>query len=453
MTKTPAKLRREVLSRIEPPADLTRRARSTARDLMTKLRRLATTRGLRVQPRLVGSLAKDTHLRDPLDVDVFILFPPATPRPTLEKEGIFLGQRVLKKPVLKYAEHPYVHGTANGFAVDVVPAYKLETVAGRLSAVDRSPFHTDFVRRKATSRHRQEIRLLKRFLRGIHCYGAETATGGVSGYLAELLILKYRSLDHAIEAMAKWSEPVQLSLGRRATAMGGPLVFIDPVDATRNAAAAVTPITFARLQRAARAYAQRPAPEFFFPRDAEAADAAHLERLLGARPTVGFRAPPPPGRPETRLPQAQRLATKIRRRLEDEGFLIPHAEAHLLEDGSALLLFEHKPSALPPTYEHRGPREGDTEHGERFRAKWADHPDAAGTPRLDSGRWTVDVRRRQRTPTEILDPLRADLLQGFGYSETAMQEAAVVSGTDLSGPKAHHLPLTLLLERRDPWEW
>jgi tRNA nucleotidyltransferase (CCA-adding enzyme) len=111
-----------------------------------------------VTPRLVGSLAKDTHLARPLDVDVFILFPKETARDVLEREGLAMGRAVVPQPVLKYAEHPYVHGVVDGFEVDVVPAYRLRSAAGRLSAVDRTPFHTAFVKRRATPRHRAEIR-------------------------------------------------------------------------------------------------------------------------------------------------------------------------------------------------------------------------------------------------------------------------------------------------------
>jgi tRNA nucleotidyltransferase (CCA-adding enzyme) len=47
-----------------------------------------------------------------------------------------------------------------------------------------------------------EVRLLKKFMKGTGVYGAEIKIGGFSGYLCELLILKYRSFAQTIEAFA-----------------------------------------------------------------------------------------------------------------------------------------------------------------------------------------------------------------------------------------------------------
>lgn len=450
MTRTPAALRRRVLERIEPTPARTREAKALAAKLSMRIKRFALARGLRVEPKLVGSLAKDTHLADPLDVDLFLLFPTTTSRPDLEKHGVALGKKVLRKPVLKYAEHPYVHGRVGDLDVDVVPAYKLKDPTGKLSAVDRTPFHTEFVRRRATASQRTEIRLLKRFLRGTRCYGAETATGGFSGYLAELLVLRYGSFDRVLAAAAVWKPPVELSLDAAPTPMGGALVFIDPVDASRNAAAAVHTATLERLQRAAMAYRAKPRWEFFFPNEPQAAARSDLEKLLDQHATLGLEIPPPVGRPETVLPQAQRLGAKVRRQLETEGFEVVRSEAFPLGTKKVLLLFEHRPAELPATYEHRGPRVEDAENVARFGAKWKGRRDRVRGPFEAKGRWHVEARRTARTPRDVLRPRVKDILQGFDVPKTPLP--TLVAGAALAATPARRLALTLFLERRDPWE-
>lgn len=447
--KTPLKLRREVLARVEPTRERTRQAKRVAARLVRDVKRQAVARGLQVEPRLVGSLAKDTHLAD-LDVDVFVLFPPATPRSVLEKKGVALGKAVLRRPVLKYAEHPYVHGRVADFDVDIVPAYKLRDPTGKLSAVDRTPFHTEYVRRHATARHRREIRLLKRFLRGIGAYGAETAVGGVSGYLAELLVLQYGTFDRAIEAMAKWRPPVELSLAGKASPMGGPLVFIDPVDASRNAAAAVQLETFDRLRRAAGAYRRRPSLAFFFPEPQRPATVGRLRSLLARRAVLGLEVPAPKGRPETARPQAQRLVAKLARALEQEGFGVVRTSTHELDRKRFLLLIEHRPATLPETFEHRGPRAEDAANVERFLAKWKTQPDRVGAPRLERGRWVVTTRRSRRTPVGILWDRLEGLLQGFAFERGAAPE--LLDGEKLLSDPRRHLALTVFLRRLDPWQ-
>lgn len=442
----PPALRRQVLAEIQPTPERTREANRVAKRLIQDLRQRARAKGLRVEPRLVGSVAKDTHLASPLDVDIFILFPVSTPRNLLEKHGVALGKAVLRRPILRYAEHPYVHGTINDLSVDIVPAYKLASLEGRLSAVDRTPFHTAFVKKRATPRLRQEIRLLKQFLRGIRCYGAETATGGVSGYLAELLVLKYGSFAKTVDAVAAWKPPVVLSLEKNADPLGGVLCFVDPVDPLRNAAAAVSQTTFDRFGRAARAFRKNPRRTFFFPHDPQSLPVGELRRLLRTRSVLGLEIEPPPGRPETILPRSHRLLSKWRRALHEEGFETWHADAFLLETGRVLLLWEHDPARLPPTYAHRGPRAEDAVHVERFRAQWGRRA------RLEKGRWVVEVRRKERTALELLLPQRAHLLQGFEYAEKAIRDARLVTGLDLAKLEAWRLSLTVFLRRLDPWD-
>lgn len=452
MTAFPPALRRRVLRAIEPPATLTRRAHAAARELARKLNREASALGIAARAKLVGSLAKDTHLADPLDVDLFILFPKSTPRTTLERVGVQLGKKVLRKPVLRYAEHPYVHGEHAGFTVDIVPAYKLSSAQGRLTAVDRTPFHTAYVKRHATARHRREIRLLKRFLRATRCYGAETAVGGVSGYLAELLILKFGTFPGALKAIRDWEPPIELSLGEKSPGLGGVLAFVDPVDLTRNAAAAVTPPTLARLQRAAREFLRRPREAFFFAPTAQTATAREVEALVAPAPLLGLEVPWPKGKPETHLPQALRLLSKIQRVLAERGFRVERSEAAPVGEDGVLLLWLHDPRELPATHTHRGPRADDAENVARFLDKWKGNADAVAPPMVKAGRWTVEVRRRVRSPAALLEPKLAELLEGFEWPSAALRGVRFEAGLELARDARRHEALRRFALALDPWD-
>ena len=97
-----------------------------------------------IEPLLVGSVAKDTYLKEP-DLDVFMLFDPATPRDDLKRMGLDIGRRVLPDGEERYAEHPYIHGFFEGLEVDLVPCYRIVDGSQKMSAVDRTPFHTRYV--------------------------------------------------------------------------------------------------------------------------------------------------------------------------------------------------------------------------------------------------------------------------------------------------------------------
>src|SRR5439155_1489825 len=89
----------------------------------TGTRAIGRVMGLRAKPLLVGSVAKGVHLTG-TEIDIFVAFPPDTPREFLEREGLALGD-VLERPVRMYAEHPYTRGWYDGFEVEVVPCYRI----------------------------------------------------------------------------------------------------------------------------------------------------------------------------------------------------------------------------------------------------------------------------------------------------------------------------------------
>ena len=154
-----------VLRRILPTEDEERRLRAVVRDLTDRLAERITARGLDAKPILVGSVAKGVHLHEP-EVDMFVAFSPDLPREDLEKEGLAFGD-ILERPVRMYAEHPYTRGWYKGFEVEIVPCYKITNAAQRLSAVDRTPLHVDYVLGHLGEDQATEVRLLKAWAEGI----------------------------------------------------------------------------------------------------------------------------------------------------------------------------------------------------------------------------------------------------------------------------------------------
>ena len=152
---------------------------------------------------LVGSTAKDTFLHKNLDIDLFIIFDPSLPKEEISRYALTIGKKILKKTEECYAEHPYIRGFFKSYLTEIVPCYKIEDISKKLSAVDRTPLHTKFIVENLKPEQRNEVRLFKKFLKGIECYGAEAAIEGFSGYLCELLILKYGSFIDVIKSGKK----------------------------------------------------------------------------------------------------------------------------------------------------------------------------------------------------------------------------------------------------------
>jgi len=222
---------------------------------------------------LTGSMAKKTFLRDSRDIDVFVLFDKSTPREKLEDHM----KKILKKAFpsigyqVSYAEHPYLRFHYEGRRVDLVPAYKISKSSDMQSAVDRSVLHTKYVIRSLKKGQRDDILLLKKFLKSYSLYGAEIRIKGFSGYLCELLIIKYGSFSKLLKAATKW-ENVFIDLKKYYTPKQKPdakkrfgfFVVIDPTDKNRNVAAAVSKCSFKSFISASKKFLKSPSEKFFF---------------------------------------------------------------------------------------------------------------------------------------------------------------------------------------------
>ena len=86
--------------------------------------------------------------------------------------------------------------------VNIVPCYKVALGEWK-SAADRSPYHTKYIISKLDDRLRLEARLFKKFVKASRVYGAEVRVQGFSGYVCEVLILKYGSFQSVLEVACK----------------------------------------------------------------------------------------------------------------------------------------------------------------------------------------------------------------------------------------------------------
>ena len=132
---------KEVLNEIVPQAEQERKIIGTAEKIEKKAREVVPD-GVGVK--LVGSVPKNTFLED-VDIDICILFPIGT---NLKEQGLEIARKIIPEGEEVYASHPYLRGKFEGIYVDVVPCYKIEDSSKPESAVDRTPFHTEYIKEK-----------------------------------------------------------------------------------------------------------------------------------------------------------------------------------------------------------------------------------------------------------------------------------------------------------------
>ncbi len=412
----------EVLTEITPTPAERKKEGDMADEVLSWVSAVLNARGAKAGPVMVGSIAKGTDLREDKDFDVFIRFSRETPRDALEATGLAVGKEFFRragsKAEISYAEHPYVKGTFKGFRVEIVPCYMMEKGARVASAVDRSPLHTEFVLSELSKKPslRGDIRLLKKFMKCQGLYGAHAAVEGFSGYLCELLVIKYGSFLGVLKAAALWANGQHIGIGASAGAKkfpDDPLVFIDPVDGRRNVAAAVSVSKMAGFMRAASEFLARPSKSFF---------RAPERRPLGKKEFYGkirnrgtellcVRFAPPDMVEDTLIPQLAKSLKALRHECEHAGFRVLK-DGYWTDGKEAAFVLEFEVWELPRVMKKMGPY---------FDSKAADlngfiasnRAIAVSKPYLESGQWAMDAERKHRRADACVKALLKDP-KGFG---------------------------------------
>lgn len=223
-----------------------------------------------------GSFAKGTWLKNDADIDIFVKLDTSINNEEFEQLGKQIGLESLKmyKTRLRYSDHPYVEAFVKGNRVNVVPCYNVEQGKWK-SAADRSPFHTEYIKNHLDEEKRNQVRLLKKFLKTFGIYGAEIATSGFSGYVAEILILKYGSFESVLHAISniniREDERNVISVDKAdediIKTFQSHLIIVDPVDPRRNLGTAISAESVGKFMLAARAFLEKPSLNFFEKKD------------------------------------------------------------------------------------------------------------------------------------------------------------------------------------------
>ncbi|NKE35222.1 CCA tRNA nucleotidyltransferase [Natronococcus sp. JC468] len=421
-----------VRERVDPDADERSRLRAVATTLAERATDAATELAPGADVLQVGSSARETWISGDRDIDVFVRFPPELDRETLEEYGLEVGHATVPDGHEEYAEHPYVKGEVEGFDVDVVPCFRLESATEIRSAVDRTPFHNRYLEERLDAELAADVRLAKQFLKGIGAYGSDLRTRGFSGYLTELLVVEYGGFVPLLEAAADWHPPVELDPEDHAAdvAFDDPLIVIDPTDPERNVAAVCSAENVARLQHYAREFLAAPSVEYFEPREPAPLTEAALREHLADRGTtpVAIRFETPDLVDDQLYPQLEKSLKGIVGGLEDRGFDVLRARTFAAE--TAVVFAELTVAERPAIERHLGPPVHVRDHAEGFYDAYADDPDVYG-PFVDGGRYVAEREREWTTARAFLESERLFDVGLGAHVETALEDGYdVLVGTE-----------------------
>ena len=294
-----------------------------------------------------GSFAKGTWLDKDADIDIFIRFKKNTSEEKFEKISKKIGFDALKKysPYVRYSQHPYVEASIRNTKINVVPFYDVK-IGEWKSAADRSPFHTKFMEKSLTSKMRNDVKVLKIFLKSNGIYGAEIAKQGFSGYISEVLILEFGSFENLVKSMSKIEE--KYIIGKTAKKFETPITIIDPIDSNRNLAAAISDENVGKFILICRAFKQKPSLKFFKNQKSKVSK-KYWSNLLVIKFDYKVRSP------DIIWGQIKRATSTLATQLELGGFTVLRSKSHTDELKEACLLFFLESTKISQVYQKNGP--------------------------------------------------------------------------------------------------
>lgn len=424
-----------VLEKVTPPEKERVKIEALAKDLERKVAQAAEEFGVKASVRLEGSVAKDTWLSGEPDIDIFMRLPITIPRKSLGEIALKIARKATEgaKHVERFAEHPYLEAFVNGVRVNIVPCYDAKP-GEWLSATDRTPYHTDYVKKRLDPHMHGEVRLLKKFMKGIDVYGAEIKVGGFSGYLCELLIIHYGSFASALKAFAQFKQPIVLDIeghyrGREdelQLLFREPLVMVDPVDRGRNVASAVQPQKLYTMVAAARAFMERPHLNFFYPPETKPLATRALKESLHKRGStlifVVFRYVD--AVPDVLWGQLYRSQRSLTRLLQLNDFNPLRAVAWSDEKNLNMFVFELENRFLPLAKKHLGPPMDKEKDCKNFLAKHVSSQNTVAGPFVEGDRWVVIIRRKYVDAVALLKEKLMDGGRNAGIAKEISQTLA-----------------------------
>lgn len=266
------RLLKEVLKEIKPSKEEEKEVNERISSFLVKVNK-----GLKdAKAILGGSGAKGTWLSKAYDADIFVQFDYRKYKGRSAELSDIL-ERHLKKRFTRikrlHGSRDYFQIKKNRFTFEIVPILKITKAKQAMNITDVSPLHAKWVKRYR--KLADDIRLTKQFCKAQGVYGAESYIMGFSGYQCEILTIYYGGFMKLIRAGAKWEPKTIIDVEKyyrnrnevlfklNKSKLVSPLVTIDPVQADRNAAAAMSEEKYLQFVDACKEFLRAPSKEFF----------------------------------------------------------------------------------------------------------------------------------------------------------------------------------------------
>ena len=273
MKKNIRNLLEEVIEEIKPEKEYEKKIVKEIDELLKKINS-----GLRnAKAELGGSGAKGTWLKS-FDADIFVLFDYEKFKDKSQKISDIIEKHLKNKKLGKLER---IHGSRDYFqirkedmTIEIIPLLNIKDESQAKNITDISQLHSRWVKKNAKGKLKDEIRLTKQFCKANGIYGAESYIQGLSGYVCEILTIKFGSFLKLVKAASKWKDQTVIDVENfykgkdvnrelNQSKLVSPLIIIDPVQKSRNAGAAISDEKFEFFIDSCKKFIKKPNRSFF----------------------------------------------------------------------------------------------------------------------------------------------------------------------------------------------
>ncbi|MBD3164510.1 CCA tRNA nucleotidyltransferase [Candidatus Woesearchaeota archaeon] len=350
---------------------------------------------------LGGSGRKGTWLKQAHDADIFVKFPYNKYRSRSSELSDILEKKLKAKFSINrlHGSRDYFQAMQKGFTFEIVPILDIKNAGQALNITDVSPLHAAWVKRH--KQDRDEIRLTKQFFKAAGVYGAESYINGFSGYVCEILTIYYKRFKTLVEAVPKWVPKVFIDIERHyknekqalfhldKSKTRSPLIIIDPVQESRNAAAAVSLEKLEKIKAYSKKFLKNPSTRFF---EIKKVSMPELKRKAGKDLLFVIEALPAKGKEDVVGSKLLKVCQYIKKQVKNHGFSLLYSDWEW--DKKAYFYFIIKNDTLPEIKIIKGPPKTIKQHAINFRER---HKETYA-----EGKFLFAVEKRQHTNPKSL---------------------------------------------------
>ncbi|NVM02519.1 MAG: hypothetical protein HWN67_09305 [Candidatus Helarchaeota archaeon] len=293
-----SELKKKLITKISPTESEQSNIKKITNEFITSLKNQANKKDLNyIFIESQGSTGKkQTHLTSASDIDIFVGLRKDDYRHILNLEKrekkekinqIFLDiinstfipvAKKLKCEKIRifYAEHPYLNTKKGIYDIDIVGCFALSKEellkSGPITAVDRTPVHTQIISDNLTDDQKNEVRLLKSFFQANHAYGDTCSIGqfGFTGFSAEVLILYFGTIENTFQNFVSiHNKPIDFFNRDPKTLLKNPrfkndyIIITDPTDKKRNIASSISKRAYEYISYQISEFLKSPSEDFF----------------------------------------------------------------------------------------------------------------------------------------------------------------------------------------------